>query len=734
MKKIAITLFIISILVSFKTVIAQDTWIQQTNGSTESILDLFVLDANTIWTSGLSASILNTTNGGSTWTTQLTGNPSFLWGIFFTDANTGWAVGASGGILNTTNGGSTWSAQTSGSGATLFKPFSLDGTTAWVVGLSGTILKTTNGGTNWSAQTSGTAVSLDGVQFIDANTGWIIGNSGTILKTTNGGTTWAAQTSGTTNWLIDLHFIDANTGWATGLGGIILKTTDGGSNWATKTSGITTDLRSIRFIDSNTGWIAGVAGTILVTSDGGSTWNTQASGTSIDLLSLMFTDANTGWISGGSGFLAKFSPNSIPTISNINDQTMNKNGNTGALSFTIADSDTTASSLTVTGTSSNSTLVPNSNIVFGGSGGSRTVTVTPASNQSGSATITVTVSDSFSTAPDTFVVTVGANVSPFVTTNTGISVLNGASVTITSNELKITDADNTASEISLSITTIPSNGILSKSGTALAVNSNFTQADIDNNVIKYTHNGSTATKDSLVFVVADGDGGSISSTSFVFTISDLSLTIDTLSAMTFTEGDKIDIDVNVTYNGSNSLEFSLDAELPNGAGASFNSSTRRFLWNTNFKSSGEYRLNFTVTDGVLTDTETKIVTVTDLDFNKGVTKADTAVVSNSKGGSVKVKGTGIYKEHKVDIPPGALDGDKTIIVGPPETDDISQAELEDVPSAVDFVIQGSESGFNFSKSVEITIEFKNFEVKKDKKNMRVHTWNHKFLFRDDGKH
>ena len=53
--------------------------------------------------------------------------------------------------------------------------------------------------------------------------------------------------------------------------------------------------------------------------------------------------------------------------------------------------------------SSNLTLVPNANIVFGGSGASRTVTVTPVSGLSGTATITITLTDNGSlTASDTF--------------------------------------------------------------------------------------------------------------------------------------------------------------------------------------------------------------------------------------------------------------------------------------------------------------------------------------------
>jgi len=65
-----------------------------------------------------------------------------------------------------------------------------------------------------------------------------------------------------------------------------------------------------------------------------------------------------------------------------------------------------AEMLTVTASSSNTTLIPNSNIVVSGTGTGRTVTVTPVANQTGTATITVTGADGTSTASDTFVVTV----------------------------------------------------------------------------------------------------------------------------------------------------------------------------------------------------------------------------------------------------------------------------------------------------------------------------------------
>jgi VCBS repeat-containing protein len=98
--------------------------------------------------------------------------------------------------------------------------------------------------------------------------------------------------------------------------------------------------------------------------------------------------------------------NDPPTISNIVDQTIYRNGTAGPIAFTIGDVED-VSSATLSGTSSNTTLVPGGNILFGGSGASRTVTVTPAANQVGTATITVRVTDNGGAqATDTFILTV----------------------------------------------------------------------------------------------------------------------------------------------------------------------------------------------------------------------------------------------------------------------------------------------------------------------------------------
>jgi hypothetical protein len=69
------------------------------------------------------------------------------------------------------------------------------------------------------------------------------------------------------------------------------------------------------------------------------------------------------------------------------------NGSTAALAFTVGDIDESPSSLVITAESDNPALVRPGGLAFGGSGTTRTLTVTPDLNQTGAALITVTVAD-----------------------------------------------------------------------------------------------------------------------------------------------------------------------------------------------------------------------------------------------------------------------------------------------------------------------------------------------------
>ncbi|MCZ8080689.1 MAG: hypothetical protein O9305_15755, partial [Rhodobacteraceae bacterium] len=82
--------------------------------------------------------------------------------------------------------------------------------------------------------------------------------------------------------------------------------------------------------------------------------------------------------------------NDVPTITPIANQTIAEDGATGPLAFTVGDVETAPGTLTVSASSTNTALAPVASIVLGGSGASRTVTVTPLANAFGSATITLT--------------------------------------------------------------------------------------------------------------------------------------------------------------------------------------------------------------------------------------------------------------------------------------------------------------------------------------------------------
>lgn len=99
--------------------------------------------------------------------------------------------------------------------------------------------------------------------------------------------------------------------------------------------------------------------------------------------------------------------NHAPEISDIANTTTDYNMATDAIHFTISDVESSAASLSLEAFSSNTNLVPHANIVLGGSGVNRTISILPAANQTGEAEITISVSDGVCTSYETFTLSVG---------------------------------------------------------------------------------------------------------------------------------------------------------------------------------------------------------------------------------------------------------------------------------------------------------------------------------------
>ena len=201
--------------------------------------------------------------------------------------------------------------------------------------------------------------------------------------------------------------------------------------------------------------------------------------------------------------------NNPPTISNIGNQVATENQATTAIPFTIGDAETSPSSLTLSGRiSSNTGLVPNANIVFGGSGANRTVKLTPAANQTGSAQITVSVSDGVNKTSTSFALTVQApvNTPPTISSIADqVVVQNKATAAI---PFTVGDAESSAS--SLTVSAISSN-------TGLVPNANIILGGSGaNRTVKVTP--VVGQIGSAQITVSVSDGVNKTSTSFTLTV------------------------------------------------------------------------------------------------------------------------------------------------------------------------------------------------------------------------
>ena len=116
------------------------------------------------------------------------------------------------------------------------------------------------------------------------------------------------------------------------------------------------------------------------------------------------------------------------------------------------------------------------------------------------------IDNNFAGSPFASEQTFDFNVAPVLAANTGLTLDEGSTSTITNSQLQSTDANNTAAQITYTVTDITDNGVLKLSGNPIAVSGSFTQADIDNNLITYEHDGSETTSDNFTFDVDDPSG------------------------------------------------------------------------------------------------------------------------------------------------------------------------------------------------------------------------------------
>jgi predicted small lipoprotein YifL len=136
---------------------------------------------------------------------------------------------------------------------------------------------------------------------------------------------------------------------------------------------------------------------------------TAVYGTNVPALVLLMVTALAVTACGGGGSSLPPAPqNAAPTIGAIGAQTIDQDTSTGDVSFTVND-DSGPGGVTISATSSNAALVPADGITLGGTGGSRTISLTPVEDGTGQTNVTITAKDPQGlTTTGTFAVSVRA--------------------------------------------------------------------------------------------------------------------------------------------------------------------------------------------------------------------------------------------------------------------------------------------------------------------------------------
>jgi len=103
---------------------------------------------------------------------------------------------------------------------------------------------------------------------------------------------------------------------------------------------------------------------------------------------------------------------------------------------------------------------------------------------------------------------------PILAVNNGLTVNEGGDGDVNQARLEATDASSGPEALTFTLSAVPANGALRRSGSALAVNGAFTQQDVNSGFLTYEHDGGETTSDSFAFTVTNGAGGSTAAKTF----------------------------------------------------------------------------------------------------------------------------------------------------------------------------------------------------------------------------
>ena len=336
MLRLNILFFIIGILIFNSNCPAQrtDGWESLASPTNDVLRKLFFVDANNGWASGLTGTIIHTSDGGISWTLQNSIVTTPIVDVFFINKNIGWALtypevppfGTT--VLKTTNGGLEWfKDSTFFKNEIMYTVFFFDERVGFLGGNG--IKKTTNGGLTWvnthidSGMVS--TLPINRFSFYSNTFGYACGGrldvAGVIWKTTDGGNNWSSIGI-SADQIFDIFIFDSLnalslSGDPEGFFGIgLIKTSNAGLNWSFTELPLFGLSFTLDFLNPLEGWSAS-GYKFLHTLDGGETWLEEPSPDSAIIYDLQFVDAYNGFACGENGVVLKFTSYQKPTAEKL---------------------------------------------------------------------------------------------------------------------------------------------------------------------------------------------------------------------------------------------------------------------------------------------------------------------------------------------------------------------------------------------------------------------------------
>ena len=176
-----------------------------------------------------------------------------------------------------------------------------------------------------------------------------------------------------------------------------------------------------------------------------------------------------GYLTANDSFLVTVNAvGDAPYISDVPNKSINEDSNSGAIAFTILDVDSALTcSSSVSASSSNTAVVPLSNITISGTAPNCTVLMTPVANSFGPSNVTLTVSDGSLVSSDNFTLTVNpVNDAPTISDITNKST--SEDTTISGVPLTINDPDSTLNCATSISKTSSNSSVLSVTGITIS--------------------------------------------------------------------------------------------------------------------------------------------------------------------------------------------------------------------------------------------------------------------------